>query len=185
MNPRVNPLFIIVALASLCLAQAKNYAVDLSLGFSNAHALFYPVPSLSFYWLKDKGYHELSAEFYSNFKSYNDPGQTEENHSAFGLSYSFLFKLPIRYLFVGPTIGFLSYEYWKTTLDKNIYSNNAIYLSDENGLYLAGLKLGYIFGKRTVRFKIQDRVLFGLRGDREIRGFGAFNTLDFGMLIAI
>jgi hypothetical protein len=171
----------IAILALRCLAEDKNYAVDISAGFSNAHAWFYPVPSLSFYWLKNKGNHELSGEFYSIFKKYNDPNQTEENHFGFGLSYSFLFKLPIKQLFVGPTIGFVTYEYYKTTLEQN----NEFYLEDENGIYLAGFKIAYFVGNKTIKLKIQDRLLIGLRGDRKVRGFGIFNTINAGILIAI
>jgi hypothetical protein len=174
-------LLFFVLVASSCLAEDKNYAIDASVGLSNAHALFYPVPSLSFYWLKSKGDHELSGEFYSRFKEYNDPNQTEENHFGFGLSYSFLFKLPIRQLLVGPTIGLVTYEYHKTTLEQN----NTVYLGDENGIYLAGFKVAYFFGEKTIRFKIQERLLMGLRGDREIRGFGLFNTVNAGILLTL
>jgi hypothetical protein len=178
-------IVLMVLFASSCLASEKNYAVDASMGISNAHFIYFPVPSLSFYWLKIKGDHELSGEFYTKFKEFNDLKQTEEDYMGFGVSYSFLFKLPIRNFYLGPTIGFIIYEYWKTTNEQ--VSNDIVvkYVDDENGLYCTGIKLAYIFGEKTIRFKIQDRLLVGLRGDRHIKGIGLFNTFNAGILIAI
>jgi hypothetical protein len=100
-----------------------------------------------------------------------------------------LYRIIDHLLYIGPTIGFVSYEYNKSTNEQNPYDLNEVtlkYITDEVGIYLAGIKASCVFGEKTVRCKIQERLLIGIQGDRKtINRYGLFNSITAGISFAI
>lgn len=170
-----------LTMATLVFSQEKNYAFDVSAGLAYDTDMYIPIPSLSFYWLKNKGFHELSGEMYQKETTDNFSSRLMETQSVwgYGFSYSFLFKTPLRYIFLGPTLGLIGYEKHIT-----IGTHNPEILG--SGAYFCGAKLAFIYGESTIRFKIQERVLFGIT-EKEFSdesGYGVLNTVNAGVIFA-
>jgi hypothetical protein len=158
----VKILLIILLITSCCFSENKKYAIDAGCGFSvSTGYLYFPNPSLSFYLLRETRIHELSGELYFiSFKTNN--GNSKVWNVGTGLSYSLLFRLGATGFFVGPTIGLYGYAHQTDTVQVVIHHTDP---GDEAGLYPLGVKLAYIFGDKTIRFKIQDRFLLGFKSD--------------------
>jgi hypothetical protein len=176
---RIKLFYSLLGIVSIIYAGNQNYAFDASIGMANNDIMYAPIPSMSFYWLKPKGDHELSAEFMTQTK--NSSSQQEIYHVV-GIGYSFLFELPVKYLFAGPTIGVFSYEY-----EKHLYAVDGGYWeTDSQGNYFFGGKIALIFGKENIRFKIQDRILLGLKSNEtpDVSNYGYINNLTASVMFA-
>lgn len=179
-------ILVLLSFIPLLWADEKNYAFDAGVSLSNGMEMFAPVPSVSFYWLKSKGMHELSAEFYTASSGNQNSGTSSLSANGFGLSYAFLFKI-VKYVYIGPTIGLFNYSYDKTTVT---YDNFGNYLGSTNvsndGMYYCGFKFALIFGEQTVRFKIQDRLLLGTvdYSENNGSGYGLLNTVTMSLMFA-
>lgn len=122
-----------------------------------------PVPTVSFYWLNIRGYDELSIEIC--YKSKDDPYTGSNYAGGIGINYSVLARLPFKYLFIGPNIGFTGYNFQKNMT--NTHEPNIHYYS---GLYFLGVNTALILGEKKFKIKIQNRFLTGL-GDNENKGY--------------
>lgn len=176
-------LLVFLLLTSCCFCETRGNAIDVGLGFSNSTGWFYfPSPSLSFYWLRDTRYHELSGEFWFDTANINN-GHNKVWNLGTGLSYSLLFKLGITNLYLGPTVGLYGYVHHIDSVSQHllVYSNP----SNESGLYFLGFKLAYVFGKKFIRFKIQDRFLMGIKSAYDPFSnsrFGCLNTISASLM---
>jgi hypothetical protein len=100
MKIRFIPVLLIVPF--IVSAGNQKYAIDISCGVARSSVTYFPIPSVSFYWLRGIGDHEISVEFLKKRKRLSSE---LKDYDSFGLGYSLLLKLPIKYLYVGPTIG--------------------------------------------------------------------------------
>lgn len=149
----------IVLFMFAAVAAGGQKAVDIGAGFSqNSSKTIYPVYSISFDFLKARGFHEISIDFYS-FSIKN--GLIKDANVGFGALYSYLFNLPINHVYWGPTVGVSTYVFNKT----NSFINSGGYpdetVTSVAGSYFTGLNTCYILGENYIRLKLQDRLLFG------------------------
>jgi hypothetical protein len=145
----------IIAIASLSFAGNQKHAIDLSVGIGYSNVMYGPIFSTSYYWFRDIGNNELSVEYMS--RTAKTSSEINE-YSSMGCWYSLLFKMPIRYLFIGPTIGLSIFENIKKD-QNNIYPY--LPMNIENSYYIGGAKIALILGKNVIRFKIQNTILCG------------------------
>ena len=170
-----------------CFGETKKYALDLSCGasISSSGFFYFPTPSLSFYWLRSRLFHEFSSEFFYNSNIYNN-GNNKIWYVEIGLSYSLMFRLGTSNLFIGPTIGLFANDHQSDTMAHQ----QGVWMSENRGdagLYFLGPKLAYIFGDKTVRFKIQDRLLVGMNGTHDptrSNHFAVLNTINASIIFA-
>jgi hypothetical protein len=106
-------------------------------------------------------------------------GSDEKSYLWMGFGYSFLFRMPPKFIYLGPNIGFygLNYEH-KNTNSPNLPPD------DNSGVYLGGGNLAFIFGDSWIRFKIQNKILFGATAINGNSKFDAIDILDIGILFA-
>jgi hypothetical protein len=181
-------IIVFCIVASIC-AGEKNYAFEGSVGLAIKDGLktYVPIPSISFFWIKSKGMHELSAEFFTKTESNTNSMNNKETAVALGITYAFLFKLPIKFIYIGPTFGIINYWSSKTTYYNSVETYSTF--ERESGQYFCGCKTCFIFGENTIRFKIQDRLLFGINNNDYptgiTTGYGAVNNICVGILIAL
>jgi hypothetical protein len=112
----------------------------------------------------------------------NKTGADEKSYRWVGLGYAFLFKMPIDYLFVGPIIGVFNLSYQLDNpiiyyIPPNIISN---YFSGY-GAYFGGGKIAVVFGEDWIRFKLQNRILFGISELNGNSKFDAINIFDISI----
>jgi hypothetical protein len=149
------------------LCDGTRHALEVDIGMTDGHEMYVPVPSFSFDWIKEKGCHELSAEFFIGPKkiyAYDEEWQT----IGFGLLYSYLFRMPLENMYLGPAAGMID------VLNK--FGNRA---------YFCGIKAAYIIGRNSFRLKIQDRLLAGKEGavmTMEDAKIALLNTLSIGII---
>jgi hypothetical protein len=175
-----------IFMVSVCYAESKNYAIEASVQLANDPSLYFPIPTMSFSWLKNKGNHEISAEFYTATKGSPRFDSAGEEYYGFGLLYSFLFKMPIKYLFVGPSIGVMMYSSEKRIIETTDWGSTEINYLDKYGQYYCGIKTGFIFGERTIRLKLLERLMVGIKQDMDsATEYGIFNSISCGILIAL
>ena len=171
-------MFLIVIFAAFVFAENEKFATGPSLGITNSdvmpNSMYLPILSISQYLFRPIWAHEVTME-YMNIT--NEKGPDEKNYLWMGFGYSILFKMPLNCFYVGPNIGFygLSYEH-KNQILINVSSNG--------GAYLGGGNLTFIFGDGWIRFKIQNKILFGASWINGNSKFDAINILDIGILFA-
>jgi hypothetical protein len=177
---------IIVIFASFVFAENEKIGTGLSVGLTNPdrtpHPVYLPIVSFSEYFFKSIGTHEISVEYMSMT---NKTGADEMSYRWIGLGYTFLFEMPIDYLFVGPMIGLFNFSYQLNNpsfyyIPPNIYSNSV----SGNGIYFGGCKIAVVLGEDWIRFKIQNRILFGSSTVNGNSKFDAINILDISILFA-
>ena len=58
--------------------------------------------------------------------------------------------------------------------------------TDSQGNYFIGGKIALIFGKENIRFKIQDRILLGLKSNEtpDVSSYGYINKLTASVMFA-
>jgi hypothetical protein len=135
-----------ISFVAVTLAGDTFHAVDGTINLSDGHQRYFPEPSFSFSWVTKKACHDLSAEFFTGQKEVDEYGDTRQT-VAFGLTYSYLKKTPIEYLFAGPSAGFVV-----------CLSKTSVHA------YFCGVKIAGIMGKSSIRLRIQDRLLLGKEG---------------------
>ena len=142
---------VLLASASFAAAGDQNTAIAASASFfySNTNSMFLPYFALSAYLIRNIGYHDLTFEYMQQGKTSN---KNEIKYMWMGLNYSLLFKLPIKFLYLGPTIGLSQYLYTQKSDSSS---------SEDNEVFFGGAKVALIFGENTFRFKIDNRLLLG------------------------
>jgi hypothetical protein len=179
-------LIIIVLLVSLTFSENEKVGTGVAIGITNSNVMppsvYLPIASVSEYVFNRIGSHELTIE-YMNLKSKS--GSDQKTYLWWGGGYSFLFNLPIRYLFIGPIVGFYNLNYnHNNTFFFQISPNEYTDSESRNGAYLGGGKIGAMFGEGIIRFKIQSRILFGASVINGNSNFNAIGILDISILIA-
>jgi hypothetical protein len=163
---------------------AENYKVAsgafLSLSYSNS--MWLPIVSVSQYIIRPIGYHEISLEYMEINKNDNI---NKLKYSWFAINYSLLFKLPIRFLLIGPTVGFFQNDYIKDSKEffqvaPNVFTNH----SEINSEYIGGIKESLIFGTKLIRLKMDNRTIAGVTYDWDKSHFSILDDVRIGLLIA-
>jgi hypothetical protein len=176
--------FTIILMVLTTFGFAGNYreasGAFLSLSYSNA--MWLPIISVSQYLIRPIGYHEINIEY---MEAERNDNITKSKNFWFGINYSLLFKLPIRFLYVGPTIGFVENDYGKDSKEffqvaPNVYSNHL----SINSTYLGGIKESLIFGDKLIRLKIDNRTIAGVRYDWDKSKLAIIDDVRIGFLIA-
>jgi hypothetical protein len=140
------------------------------------NSMYLPILSISQYLFRPIGAHEVTMEW---MNITNEKGPDKNSYLWMGFGYSFLFKMPLNCFYVGPNIGFYSLNYEH----KNTNSPNLP--PDYNGsVYLGGCNLAFIFGNGWIRFKMQNKILFGASWINGNSKFDAIDILDIGILFA-
>jgi siroheme synthase len=150
-------LIVILVNVSLAVSEDVKNGFEIGIGLANSTELYLPVTSLSVLLIKDKGISQITTEINV---SKNTKDQEKTNKTVFGSGYSYLFKIPIPFIYLGPTIGLFAYSTEKSTIDS---AGNELYdhSKNTNGIYAIGIKTAAIFGRNIVRLKIEDRLLLG------------------------
>jgi hypothetical protein len=173
-------LMVLFLFASFSLADEKNHAIQISANVSNSNATYFPVSSFSFFWLKSKDCHVITADYFGNPNYKTGIGECFNQ----GVFYSYLLKLKFNHLYIGPSIGILASrtEYQSISTDMWGYKKTDYLFKD--GLYFVGLNSFLIFGTNTVRLTIQDRILMGAAIINRLSTYGFNNTFGIGAMFA-
>ena len=153
-------------------AGGKRYAVDCGAGWFVNRAHYFPVYHLSFNWLRKKHIVELDGAFGAFFKG---DDYTEKSYALGSVNLSLLYPLPGEVLYIGPVFGLYVTDYYN-------YKDG---VTDElTAVYPLGISTTLLFGKKTVRLKVQNRLMAGL-GSTGKSNFSVMNALSAGIMIAL
>jgi hypothetical protein len=167
---KIKIILLALIVYSISFSENNKYGFDFGagIGYGNYNELFFPIPTVSFYWFTEKRIHQLSSEIMA-YRGYSE--NSYKDQLGFGLGYSCLYKLAIPSLYVGPTLGLY------------MYNSTKAYGEGAQAVYGFGIKAASIWGAGKVRFKIDDRLLLGI--DSEGVKYLLMNNFNISLILAL
>jgi hypothetical protein len=166
-------MFMMVSLAN---SDEKKYGIGLAgtISYMPNDNVWFPVFTLSDYFINRIGYHDISIEYMGIDKNTNEEKLSIQEGS---FSYAFLFKLPIQVITIGPTLGLWYFGYDKQNL--------TYWTADfETDTYFGGGKIAVILGKKNFRMVIKQLILLGTRLTNGATQFSIQPITQLGLLYA-
>jgi hypothetical protein len=111
-------VFGLIAFASIsAFAGNTKHGFGASSNYVYSNYDYFPTPSFSFYIIKDKAIHEISAEYSLEYIR----KENEHDNAEFGICYSYLLYLGVKWALLGPSVGLVyqGYEHNEDMINKN------------------------------------------------------------------
>jgi hypothetical protein len=177
---------LLLVITSLVFSKDSKVGIEAGIGIGISNEIYYPIPTVSFCLLREKGINQISAELLVN-NNYSEKAEYRSQF-VFGIGYSFLFKLPINFLYFGPSLGFHVYSTDKSV--RNSFYGTSPYIDypeyiyeSTSAIYVLGPAAAIILGTGTFRFKIDDRLLLGIESEK--RQYLLLNNINVSIMLAI
>jgi hypothetical protein len=173
---------IVLTFVSLAFAkEGEKYGIGLTgtISFFQNDNIWFPVFTLSDYFIRKNAYHDLSIE-YMNVNKKNDEKILIEEWS---LNYAYLFKLPIKVIAIGPTVGMWYFNYekqYRQNIDTVSYWRDEF----EKDTYFGGGKIAVILGEKNIRIVIKQLILLGSKLKNGNTRFGWQSITQVGLMYA-